>query len=95
MEFQGRSPLKDVARSVLMGAAMIPAAALAACSRNEATPTPADPNSSGGWQNSVADPNAPDAAPATARPRTPPTPPGGTGASMPTRGFAGAPRGGR
>jgi hypothetical protein len=38
--YQGRSPLKDVVRSVVMGATMILPALLESCSRTQPPPTP-------------------------------------------------------
>jgi hypothetical protein len=106
MSFDGRSPLKDVIRSVVLGAAMISPVALMAC-KNEVTPPPVTPDPTVDVPTNTppiastapvatADPPdaAPiiDAAPATSvvRPRWDPT----TGASknMPTRGFSGAAR---
>jgi hypothetical protein len=101
MDYQGRSPLKDITRSVIMGAAMIPAAVLAGCSRN-ARPQGNDPNSTGGSDNTVtmtpgdAGTNAIVQAPPpdVVRPRTPPVDPNANNnvRQMPTRGFAGAVR---
>lgn len=81
MAYQGRSPIKDVVRSVVMGAAMLSPAALEACSGSQVPqpPKPPDPSADGG----VAAPDN-----TVVRPRTDPT----NGPSMPTRGFAGAVR---
>ncbi len=103
MDYQGRSPLKDITRSVIMGAAMIPAAMLAGCSRQR---PPENPAPTGG-NVAVGDAGA---MPVIAMPVEPGSPPdvvvlapppevvrprvpiGGTSGSMPTRGFAGAVR---
>ena len=43
MSYEGRSPINDVVRSVVMGAAMISPAALAACRGESAATPPPDP----------------------------------------------------
>jgi hypothetical protein len=96
MSYQGRSPLKDVVRSVVMSAAMISPALLAAC--GGATPVTTAPTL-------PVDPNATATAVATTAPPTeeatePNAPPNDVvrprdsdgGAKMPTRGFSGAAR---
>jgi hypothetical protein len=83
MDYQGRSPLKDITRSVIMGAAMIPAAVLAGCSR-QARPQSPDSNPPVGNDNTVTmtpgdagiNPVIQAPPPELVRPRTPP---GGTG----------------
>lgn len=85
MSFEGRSPLKDVVRSVLLGAAMISPVVLTMC-KNEGAP-PVSPE--GPAQTAAADANDAAAAPptATVRPRLDPNAP-----QTPTRGFSGAAR---
>jgi hypothetical protein len=101
MSYQGRSPINDVVRSVVMSAAMISPTLLAACGgQAEKPPTPPEPLPNVDRDaTATADPTTPDsgatpvatAAPSddVVRPRPTPT---GTGRMMPTRGFAGAAR---
>ena len=101
MSYQGRSPLKDVVRSVVMSAAMISPALLAAC--GGATPVttaptlPVDPNATTAAVATAApDPTAPPTEEAT-EPNAPPNDvvrprDSDGGAKMPTRGFSGAAR---
>ncbi len=97
-DFQGRSPLKDITRSVIMGAAMLPAAVLASCSRPSHTQTP-DPTGTGGNDNTAtmtpgdagANPVIQAPPPEVVRPRVQPDA-GGAIRNMPTRGFAGGAR---
>ncbi|HEY1696645.1 MAG TPA: hypothetical protein VGG39_31000 [Polyangiaceae bacterium] len=99
MAYEGRSPIKDVVRSVVMGAAMISPALLAHCTEHPATtpPIPLDPTgapTSGGIPSAAVSANVAGTTTSTAsappndvvRPRTAPT------GQMPTRGFAGAVR---
>jgi|SRR6185312_9788146 len=102
MSYEGRSPINDVVRSVVMGAAMISPAALAAC-RGESTVTPPpDPlpqpsatvasldagETPQATPTVTAEPTvtAPPTTVVRPRPTTSPT------HNMPTRGFAGAVR---
>lgn len=93
MSYQGRSPIKDVVRSVVMGAGMISPALLEACASSTPNPPPPIPlvdplaDVDGGAEGGAASVAT---APPTevVRPRTAPT-----GNNMPTRGFAGAVRG--
>ena len=87
--------MKDVARSVVLGAAMISPALLQACKTDGGTPPPQpDPlygaSDAGGTSLPVATGTA-TAAPSTTvvRPRTDPT---ATTRQMPTRGFSGGAR---
>ena len=76
--------MKDVARSVVLGAAMISPALLQSCKGDGATPTPpTDPTGATGSAVTTSS-----AAPPTTvvRPRTDPTTPA---TNMPTRGFSG------
>ncbi len=103
MSYEGRSPLKDVVRSVLLGAAMITPVALAAC-QNEVAP-PATPDTvtvvtpptmadaaSAPITIATDAPDAADAAPPTeiVRPRWDPT--SAASKNMPSRGFSGTAR---
>lgn len=92
MDYQGRSPLKDVARSVVIGAAMVPAAMLSSCSRNHGT----QPNNATMTPNAIVPPDAGALAPPVVLAPPPdvvrPRAPEGTGNAMPTRGFAGGSR---
>lgn len=99
MPYEGRSPLKDVARSVVIGAAMIPASMLAGCSRHTAVTSPPGTGSGSGTDGTpptmIPTPPAPvdagvDVAPPpdVVRPRADATPVN----MMPTRGFAGGSR---
>jgi hypothetical protein len=94
MRYEGRSPINDVVRAVVVGAAMIPPALLVACSGGDAkppeVPLPPDPNGDPRIQQVAGDPDAgvmskdagaPD--PSVVRPR------GGDGNGHPTRGFRG------
>jgi hypothetical protein len=92
MTYRGRSPLKDVARSVVMGAGMISPALLDACATNPPTTTaPVTSGSTTGIPSAAVSATiggVPSAPPTdTVRPRTNPT-----STSMPTRGFSGAGR---
>lgn len=99
MAYEGRSPIKDVVRSVVMGAAMVSPALLAQCTEHPATtpPVPVDPTamptstgipSAAVSANLSGTPSASASAPPNevVRPRSLPT------GQMPTRGFAGAVR---
>lgn len=97
MAYEGRSPIKDVVRSVVMGAAMISPALLAQCTEHPTTPPiPLDPTGappptgipSAATSANVATPPPTASAPPNevVRPRTPPN------GQMPTRGFSGAVR---
>ncbi len=98
MSYQGRSPFKDVVRSVVMSAAMISPALLASCASSGPATTaptaPVDPAAGGTATATVA---AEPSATATTEPSAPPTAlvrprdlDGGP--RMPTRGFSGAAR---
>jgi hypothetical protein len=96
MSYQGRSPLKDVVRSVVMGAAMISPALLAACGGAApvtTAPTMAEPPAATGAVATVAiEPSTPPPEPSAppndvVRPRD-----SDGGTTMPTRGFCGAAR---
>lgn len=89
MSFAGRSPLNDVVRSVLVGAAMITPAMLAACQKEGAPPPPRVPAPGEESATPVASESV--AAPPTAsvRPREDPSV---TVPKMPVRGFSGAAR---
>ena len=107
MSYEGRSPINDVVRSVVMGAAMISPAALAAC-RGESTVTPPpdplpQPSATVASLDAGEMPTTPTASTAptvTAEPTVtaPPTtvvrprPTTSPTHNMPTRGFAGAVR---
>lgn len=89
--YQGRSPLNDVVRSVVVGATMISPAVLEGCSRSQQPPvTPPPPpiqtSDAGALQIAAQDAAAPP--PQVVRPRAPEN----TGNMMPTRGFAGGAR---
>lgn len=101
MSFSGRSPFKDVVRSVVMSAAMISPAALEACA--EAPPPPAKPDplavtiasapdagsvATNTPDVSIADGGAPAPDDSVVRPRTPV----GGSPQLPSRGFVGAAR---
>ena len=85
MSYQGRSPIKDVMRSVVLGAGMISPALIEACATNTPTTTPLPPTSG----TAVASTPPVDSAPPTEVVRPRPNP---TGTNMPTRGFSGAAR---
>lgn len=86
MHYQGRSPINDVVRSVVLGAAMIPPLVLAGCTggKSGTAETPPQPEAS---------PSGSAAAPEASAPPTQVVRPRSTnGGSMPTRGFSGAGR---
>jgi hypothetical protein len=85
MSYQGRSPIKDVVRSVVMGAAMVSPALLEACGGSPPTP-PVPPDGNGNTLNVAGGADAGAPPNEVVRPRGP------TGGSMPTRGFSGAAR---
>jgi hypothetical protein len=96
--------MKDIARSVLLGAAMISPALLQSCKSEGGTPAPRPPPTTGAVDLDTPPSTAatdtaaytttdtPTAAPSTSvvRPRLDPT--GSAGPIMPTRGFSGGPR---
>jgi hypothetical protein len=95
MDFQGRSPLKDITRSVVLGAAMVPAALLTECANNPQTPPePHGAGSSGGAGLVATQADGGTAPPPeVVRPRQPETTDDEPDHDrMPTRGFAGAVR---
>jgi hypothetical protein len=94
MSYQGRSPLKDVARSVVIGAGMISPALLQHCATPSGRPPeiPLDGTASTtptGTTMAVASTPPAESAPPNDVVRPRPSP---TGTQMPTRGFAGAAR---
>lgn len=90
--YQGRSPLKDVVRSVVMGATMITPAVMEGCSRTQQPPPnpPPDTNApdASTAQIAVSPQDAAAPPPAVVRPRVPEN----NVNTMPTRGFAGGAR---
>jgi hypothetical protein len=82
MSYEGRSPIKDVVRSVVMSAAMVSPGLLAACAGPQTgnpIPVPLDPLGGADGGTSGADPNGLDAAtgssPIAVDPTSPPTVP--------------------
>ncbi|HEY1953980.1 MAG TPA: hypothetical protein VGH28_00160 [Polyangiaceae bacterium] len=107
MSYEGRSPINDVVRSVVMGAAMISPALLAACRGESAATPPPDPlpeptatvaSLDAGGPAPTSEPSATAQPTVTAEPTAPPTtvvrprPTTSPTHNMPTRGFAGAVR---
>jgi hypothetical protein len=98
MSYSGRSPFKDVVRSVLLGAAMISPAVLAACAGAPTPPANPEPLTvylpdagavtSNTPDVAIADSGVPAPPDSAVRPRTPV----GTPPQMPMRGFSGAAR---
>jgi hypothetical protein len=94
--------MKDIARSVLLGAAMISPALLQSCQSEGGVPAPRPPPTTGAVDletppttaatDATTSPTADTAAPSTSvvRPRLDPT--GSAGPIMPTRGFSGGAR---
>jgi hypothetical protein len=44
MSYEGRTPIRDVIRSVVLGAAMVSPAALEACTKDQPQPKPPEPD---------------------------------------------------
>lgn len=84
MSFQGRSPINDVVRSVVLGAAMITPVALQGCAGANPEP-PKPPKTDPEVTVTELDGGVPD--PSVVRPRGPKDP-----TNMPTRGFSGGAR---